>query len=257
MDLRDAVEFGELKTASLIVDAVYKGGTRGDIGDDPLSQLLPCGNQGGFRISRDEKTRAYRIAILYTSGDDPDWPDTLDQELGRFTYYGDNKTPGRELHGTPRGGNSLLRHSFDAVHDDPPRRHDVPPFFIFEKAGTGRDVRFRGLAVPGGDSSTARDDLVAVWRSTRGRRFQNYRAVFTVLDAQVIERAWLDSLTLAGGHGGTGGPPAWRTWVKAGTYRPLRAPHTIQHRDPAAQAPASKREREVVEAVYEYFKDDP
>ena len=32
-------------------------------------------------------------------------------------------------------------------------------------------------------SFTATADLVAVWKTTKGQRFQNYRAVFTVLDA--------------------------------------------------------------------------
>lgn len=39
------VDFESLGNADLIVDAVYKGGTAGHAGDDPLSKLLRCGTQ--------------------------------------------------------------------------------------------------------------------------------------------------------------------------------------------------------------------
>jgi hypothetical protein len=82
------VPFSQLPAADLQVGAVYEGGTRGSTGDDPLARLLPCGNQGGFRFKGERKTHAYRIALLYTSGVDPDWPDSLDVETGVFTYFG-------------------------------------------------------------------------------------------------------------------------------------------------------------------------
>lgn len=44
-----AVGFDELAGADLVVDRIYKGGTAGNAGDDPLARLLPVGNQGGFR----------------------------------------------------------------------------------------------------------------------------------------------------------------------------------------------------------------
>jgi len=45
----------------------------------------------------------------------------------------------------------------------------------------GRDVRFRGLLAPGSDRSSGEEDLMAVWRTTKGQRFQNYRTRFTVV----------------------------------------------------------------------------
>jgi hypothetical protein len=47
---------------------------------------------------------------------------------------------------------------------------------------------FRGLLAPGGPGLSFDDELQAIWRSTGGRRFQNYRARFTVLDVPRIER---------------------------------------------------------------------
>src|SRR3954451_8227845 len=99
--------FSGLVTADLVVDAVYEGGTKGNTSDDVLGKLIPgAGNQGGFRAlgSRD----APRLVILYSSMDDPDWPDFIDVYTGVFTYFGDNKKPGHDLHETSRGGNKLL-----------------------------------------------------------------------------------------------------------------------------------------------------
>ncbi len=42
--------FSELKTADLYVDALYKAGISGNVSDDPISKLMLCENQGGFRI---------------------------------------------------------------------------------------------------------------------------------------------------------------------------------------------------------------
>jgi hypothetical protein len=84
-------EFAELENVDLIVDATYKGGREGNAGDDPLHKLLGCGTQGGFRyIGPSEATR---MVVIYSSLNEPDWPDTLDETTGRFTYWGDNRRP--------------------------------------------------------------------------------------------------------------------------------------------------------------------
>src|SRR5439155_27256951 len=100
--------------ADLIVDANYEGGRAGNVGDDPLGRLLPVGKQGGFRYNGSPR-HVTKLVALYTSGADPDWPDPLNRETGRFAYFGDNKTPGREMHDTQRLGNALLRRTFDWV----------------------------------------------------------------------------------------------------------------------------------------------
>ena len=145
------VAFDQLGECDLILDRVYKGGAAGNTADDPLGRLLPgVGNQGGFRAMGRLSRDAVRLVVLYTSGAEPDWPDELDPYTGTFTYFGDNRSPGRELHDTPRKGNLLLR---DSVRARPRRAgrdgRKVPPFLLFDKPGTGRDVRFRGLLAPG------------------------------------------------------------------------------------------------------------
>ena len=120
-------------------------------------------------------------------------------------YYGDNKSPGHGLHETPKGGNIVLREAFEALHVRPHRRREVPPFFVFSRTGRSRDVRFEGLAAPGASGVTESEDLVAIWKTTGAERFQNYRAVFTILDAPSISRSWVNEV-VAGRGSVAGGP---------------------------------------------------
>jgi len=242
VDASHTVAFDQLSGCDLVLDRVYKGGNAGNAADDPLARLLPgVGNQGGFRAMGKAARDAVRLVVLYTSGAEPDWPDELDPYTGAFTYFGDNRSPGRELHDTPRKGNLLLRSVFERAHSGPDGRAKVPPFLLFDKPGTGRDVRFRGLLAPGSDRISGEEDLVAVWRTTKGQRFQNYRARFTVLDASCIGRRWIRELTV-GEPLGPCCPPVWRTWVETGNYAPLLAPPTviIRRRDQQEPLPADK-----------------
>lgn len=256
--MAERIPFTELAGANLVVNAVYEGGISGNASDDPLAKLLPVGNQGGFRIRGERKSHNYHMAMLYTSGSDPDWPDHLDVTTGLFTYYGDNKKPGSPLHETQPGGNEMLRFVFDAVHSTTPQRQLVPPFFVFQKnqRGPGRDVKFLGLAVPGGADVAPLDDLVAVWRTTEGERFQNYKSVFTVLDVAEIQREWIAELN-AGQSIGPHCPVPFREWRTKGRYRPLESPNTLPYRTTAQQKPQSSQDAALVQAVYEYFKPDP
>lgn len=185
-------QFSTLSNADLVVDAIYEGRGSGSVKDDPIAEILLVGNLGGFRCSGSVVRDQVRIAVLYTTGDEPDWPDSLDVDTGTFVYYGDNRKPGRQLHQTNKGGNLLLSKVFEATHATPDRRASVPPFLLFEKVpDSGRDVRFRGLLAPGSATARSGEDLVALWRTTRGSRFQNYRAIFTVLDVHTVSRDWI------------------------------------------------------------------
>ena len=79
--------------------------------------------------------------------DDADWPDFIDVYTGVFTYFGDNKKPGFDLHDTPRRGNKLLQSCFAILHNAPDQRAKIPPFLVFTKGQKGRDVVFRGLVI--------------------------------------------------------------------------------------------------------------
>ena len=161
--------------------------------------------------------------MLFTTLEDETWPDRIDPNSGKLVYYGDNRKAKYELHKTPRGGNRILRYVFELLHDSPPLREQVYPFFVFEKHPTpvsARSVLFRGLATPGCADMSETDDLVAEWRTSNDETFQNYRATFTILDAPRISRAWIDDLRI-GKVPSPHAPSAWREWVESGKYRPL------------------------------------
>ena len=147
MKLDYKFEFSELAKADLNIDAIYKGGSKGNQSDDIFNKLLGLENSGGFRAlkSRTEPT----LLALVSSTEEPEWPDFLDIETGIFTYYGDNRTPGHTLLDTSKKGNKCLENLFSWVHAGGEKRKKIPPIFIFIKEGKkGRDYRFRGLAVP-------------------------------------------------------------------------------------------------------------
>lgn len=221
------VEFSQLAGADLVLDRIYRGGFFGGMADDPLSKLLRVGNrwEPGRVPARWQPQEGFREAggaVHQRFG--PDWPDALDPYTGTFTYYGDNRRPGQALESTM--GNLLLRKAFAWAHGNAVTRVKVPPFLLFDKPGARRDVRFRGLLAPGSDRLSGEEDLVAVWRTTKDMRFQNYRAHFTILDTAAVTRAWIDQL-MAGEPLGSHCPTAWRAWVEVGTYAPLLAPLTV------------------------------
>lgn len=244
--------FDLLERADLVVDATYQGGIAGNVADDPLGRLLPCGNQGGFRYKHGPDGSPLFV-VLYSDLADPDWPDVLDVELGRFTYWGDNKRPGQKLASTRRGGNLILQTMFDRLHGSVEERQRIPPFFVFTKGGRGRDVVFRGLAVPGAPPGAAsQEDLVAVWRTgSDGQRFQNYRATFSILDVPVVTRAWIDDLIM-GVSNGSNAPGAWSRWRSGRTATLLTAPASVAARTREQQLP-EPADRPMIRAIIEYF----
>lgn len=238
-------KFSELRQADLIVGARYCANVPpGPIDSEPLHQLMGVWNQGGIRYP---EGRNY--AVLYTTGDEPDWPDQIDNEFGTLTYFGDNKSPGSELHS--KRGNRLLRDVYMALIER--RFADIPPFFVFSRL-EGRDVRFEGLAVPGINGTPSSESLSAIWRTKRGQPFQNYRASFTLLDVGVVERAWIDGLQ-AGQR--SVGPAAFTHFAKTGRYRTRRAPRTISdHRTKDEQLPTGA-DLEMVEVIHQWFEAKP
>ena len=240
-----------LGEADLLIDARYNGGRSGNSGDDPLPSLIGVSNQGGFRIlgSRDRP----RLVVLTTNLDDPEWPDDLDHETGTFTYYGDNKKPGRELHDMPRYGNLLLRNMFEALHTG--QRDYIPPILVFAKAGQYRDMIFKGLAVPGVAGLSPLDDLVAVWKTTKGRRFQNYQAKFTILDIPKLPRPWLNALQ-TNRDWPSDAPDSWSEWRTTGLRRPLRAVRSLEIRTRDEQLP-SNGDDGVLRLILNRFSEKP
>lgn len=247
-------QFAELDTADLRVDAIYRGGRAGNSGDDPLNPLLKVSLMGGFRYRG--SLDALELVVLTTTFSDPDWPDSVDRETGVFTYYGDNKKPGRPLHDTPRFGNEILRRLFEMAHGDEEQRRRMPPILVFAATGIWRDMMFIGLAVPGTSDLRASEDLVAVWKVDSNRRFQNYRARFTILDVPVISRQWLSDILKRSPHSASA-PVAWKAWMESGKPRPLLSTRSIEHRRRAEQLPDGPDATAIVEIIHKWFADRP
>lgn len=205
--------------SDLQIGTTYAGRTSA-IGDEPISTLLPCGNMGGFRARGSIDNKQVDLVALVTTFADPEWPDDFDAGSGRLTYFGDNKKPGRDLHDTSRKGNELLRWVFAAIHIQDHERALVPPFFVFAKRGENRAATFLGVAAPGATDYPESEDLVASWTTLGNSRFQNYRAVFTVLDIPVAPRSWISELE-QGIRNGPSAPEAWTHWVETGGYLPI------------------------------------
>lgn len=245
-------KFEELPYCDLIVDAIYESDGSALAGE-PIAKLLGVGNLGGFRLLG--KVDQKKLVGLYTTGEDSDWPDDFDAITGKFIYFGDNKTPGFDLH--DKIGNVWLRDVFESLHAQD--RSSIPPFFVFRKFpldGKPRSVQFKGLAVPGFKGMTSNEDLVAIWRNTSGQRFQNYRAVFTILNVAKISRKWLNDIhqLIPNSYNM---PDEYRTWVSRGIYEALEAPTTINIRTPEQQAPSTELEKKLLRVVWQYFENLP
>lgn len=242
----------QLKQVDLVVDAVYAGykTERGGMAD-PLVPLVGVSRQGGFRY-RGTKDRPTLLVLTSNLGE-PEWPDQLDETTGTFVYFGDNRQPGQLLHDTPRFGNLLLRQIFDWAHLG--QRHLVPPILVFTTEATGRSFRFRGLAVPSSPALASTEDLVALWKTTEGQRFQNYKATFTLLDEAVIPRAWVH----ASGQGNSPelAPSAWTAWVESGGIHPLIAPRSQVIRSKAEQLPSDADDEALIAVIRQRYKDNP
>ena len=252
----ESIGFDDLPRADLTVDTRYEAGPWHNVRSDPLARLLPVGNQGGFRYYGSRPSP--RLAVLYTTGAIAEWPDELDEATGTATYYGDNRRAGHQLHDTPRRGNEILFETFSRMRESSGARAQLPVFLLFESIGGGRDVRFRGLLVPGSPLLHADEELNAVWRSEKGERFQNYRAKFTVLDVGQVTRAWIEDV-IAGNPLSANAPGAWRQWVEHFRYRPLLAPAIAPARSRVEQLPDASDSAgwKLLDGVYQAFAPDP
>lgn len=247
-----------LSNTDLVVDEIYGGSRKGNASDDPLPKLVGVDSQAGFRhLGRRPKVETLKLIVLKSSFKEPDWPDSLDTETGIFTYYGDRRSPG-ELHDTPRQGNMILANLFQAAYDPSYNQH-FPPIFVFGNTGTYRDVRFLGLAVPGGENLNQDEDLVAFWRATGNdnTRFQNYRAKFTVLDVSVISRKWIKDIQKGNCVNSPHAPKVWQDWVKYRKYKPLCSPHILEIRKKEQQFSSDKTGNEIIKLIYNNYKSNP
>ena len=256
------IDFNMLDSSDLYIDCVYKGGSVPNMSSEPFHKLIPgCENAGGFRKKlREDKSGRYAYIVLYTSMEELEWPDYLDEETGVFRYYGDNREPGRELTDTKKKGNKILEDTF-AILNSGQHLEEIPPFLVFQKTGNGRDVKFLGLAAPGNPGLSADNDLVAFWRTVNGNRFQNYEAYFTILDTgnQPISRQWIKELINDHDEAMKHAPAAWKRFIKYGRQgiKPLKAKRLIHIPSKYDQLQSDIEGRTCVQIIRDHYKDFP
>jgi len=251
------IPFSRLDNSNLIAGAVYEGGNIGNISDDPLARLLKGGNAGAFRFCGAVAQPKYLMITIST--DDPEWTDTLNPESGVITCFGDHREPGQSIHNTPKHGNLILRNLFKSLHSPKQPRGDIPPVFIFEKKPnktSPRSVRFVGLCAPGAPGIQQKKDLTRIHRQMDGRRFQNYRAMFTILDIPVVQRTWINDLEAGITHS-PHRPIVWQMWQNSGLYRPLRRNCASAVRPVAQQLPSGPLGKAMLLKLYRYFASKP
>lgn len=101
------------------------------------------------------------------------------------------------------------------------------------------------MAVPGAVHLDPSSDLVAIWKSVDGQRFQNYKAFFTILDINRIAREWLLELQ-SGVRLGTHCPAVWRQPLHRRSEMPAGKPEEQRSRLAAVRAPLRRLEEQIL-----------
>ena len=258
MDSINTIPYNQIESADLLVDAVYEAGEEKDLRGEVLSKLMHIGNVGGFRkckkVINGKKVNEVGYVCIFSTGEELEWCDELDRTLGRFTYWGDNRKAGNPIDKTSLGGNAFLQDIFKKLFAG--NRYAIPPIFVFSKY-CGRDAIFLGLAVPGDQRTRPQDSLVAVWAQNSAGRYQNYKAIFTILDVPCIDRRWLVDLEMNNGYGSKYAPTAWKKWVDTGAYKPLITDkNPVLYRRANEQIPAiNSQQYEMLQTIIDYFKN--
>lgn len=245
------VPYNNIETSALVIDCMYEDSREpgSPINGQPLLKIFPgIGNMKGIRVIGN--TPNWKLYVLTSTEIESDWPDTLDEATGILTYWGDNRTPGKEIHDQP--GNKFFKQIFARAASGIDERRRVPPGFYFTHGTQGRDMIFRGMIIPKTNEVANSEELISVWRSSYGQRFQNYRARFTVLDASEISLNWIKSI-LEGREITELAPAAWRNWQSKGVIQALEAPRTLEYRKKASQLPVNNSEVEILERIHKYF----
>lgn len=250
----------------LSIDCIYKNKAYAqNYANEVFPVLIPgAGMSGGFRYNGKISNQTVKYVVLFSTNNDIYWQDEIDEEHGICIYYGDNQTPGRDLHNPD--GNQILRYVFDmATSNSIDERKKIPPFFLFERDNIG-GVKFRGLLVPGYQTLDQREWLSAIWaKRDEGGRFQNYKAVFTILDTSSgsefepneasINLKWLDDLRDGKGIDSIYTPKAFKEWVVNKKYNPLITYIRPRTRTQEEQLPSKQEDIDMLNHIKNYFKN--
>lgn len=249
------IKYEEIPNQKYITtDAIYQNGGY----KDATCVLMNVSNGGGFRPCLGKK-----YYVIHSNKKDVDWPDHLDSEIGLYTYFGDNKEPGFELHSKP--GNKFLKIIFDKIsYGTREERMKIQPIFLLENNKENGGVQYKGLLVPGFPNINEKEYLVALWASKGNKeRFQNYKALFTILDPsegsikepndERLNLQWLEDIKNGKCYESEYAPIAYKRWVDKGEYTPFASKRLSEVRKKDEQLPQEPSKRKILKLIYNYF----
>ena len=122
--------------------------------------------------------------------------------------------------------------------------------------------------MPGYNGINQKDWLTAVWaKRSEGGRFQNYKAMFTVLDTSTgseafpndasIDLRWLEDLKNGKGYDSIYAPNSWKKWIEKSLYIPLMVKCDSLVRTKIEQLPSKKEQVEMLKFIHNYFSEKP
>ena len=147
--------FKDLQSADLISGSVYES-NGGGFANEPLHELFKVdnlgsvGTQSGIRRSMlaDKKVKEEAYIVLVNTHSIDEWKNTYNSSTNILTYFGDNRTPEKDIFDTKQRGNLTFLKLFERGYGTFNERVKLPPIFYFERTGARSDMRFIGLAIP-------------------------------------------------------------------------------------------------------------
>ena len=118
-------------------------------------------------------------------------------------------------------------------------------------------MQFLGLAVPGAEGMGQDEDLVAVWRLKNGERFQNYKAVFTILNQPDVPREWIRDIQSGNAWESAHTPKVWRDWQESRKFNALTAEPVTRIRSKEEQTPDDERGKHLINELVSFYRDKP
>ncbi len=254
----------------LYLDRVYKSEIKGTpYQKDIVSKIFKVRNQGGFRFPAPtgEDKNIYSYCVLASSGRELYWKDEADEHFGAFVYFGDQNRPGFDILDTALRGNKLLADVFNrALVNTKEERKKIPPIFVFQKHGSGSDVIFKGLLVPGLDGMVPEDWLTAFYTKIHRSdvSFLNFKAYFTILDttegseaepnSSGISLEWLTDIENGQAYESRFAPKAWKKYIDSGVRKAIKPfVHAEPYPSREQQMPFTEEGKKMLTYLHQYF----
>ena len=164
--------------------------------------------------------------------------------------------------------NQFLRNIYDRLSKNNfEDRKKITPIFLFESKKEYKGVQFKGLIVHGNSNYDDKDILTAVWASKEnGDRFQNYKAIFTLLDTKEessnepnkssIDLRWLDDIKNELCYESVYVQISYKRWVKKGIYTPFETIRLNNVRTKEEQLPSEPQKLKMLKIIHDYFYDN-